>query len=85
MPGEGAVLDGAGLIRADDLADGFAGRDVLQDGDHVVLGEAPLHSRELEGLIDPVAARAFFSQSPAHGPMPTDATSPSERGRDSAH
>lgn len=51
------VLNGVGLVRADDLADGLAGRDVLQDGDQVVLGEAPGRGGEPECLVDPVASQ----------------------------
>ncbi|KDN88195.1 hypothetical protein KCH_00450 [Kitasatospora cheerisanensis KCTC 2395] len=91
-----------GLVRADDLADGPVSRDVLQDGDPVVLGETPGRGREPECLVDLVAPQdggelddvghlgadpetpagpASLSQRPAPGPMSTNASSASERGR----
>jgi hypothetical protein len=46
-----------GFVRADDLAGGLAVRDVSQDREQVVVGEAPGRGRQTEGLVDFVAAQ----------------------------
>ncbi|SCF95411.1 hypothetical protein [Streptomyces sp. Ncost-T10-10d] len=57
LPADGSVLDGVGLVRADNLADGLAVRDVSQDREQVVVGEAPGRGRQAEGLIDSAVAQ----------------------------
>ncbi|WP_030775866.1 hypothetical protein [Streptomyces sp. NRRL F-2664] len=45
------------FVRADDFAGGLAVRDVAQDRDQVVVGEAAGRSRQAEGLVDFVVAQ----------------------------